>query len=337
MAMPKRMLLLLVGLGAACNTGPSSPSATAPALVEGSRGFATVYIPGVGEQRVEYVVKNGRAVYAGDVTLSPEQIAASQANEPGSPESDSTTVHSALVGRALQSYRWPNGVIPYSIDRNTIPVGSSLDTVVNGAMTEWAQLAPLTFKPYTGSGDYLLWQATDPAGDGGQSSSVGHIAGSGKHTISLATDVGGFPGIPRHELGHIIGLYHEQQRADRDQYVVVYDGISPVGCSGSACYPNHWAPCGGVNSDYERYSNVAQGNYGNDGNDYTPFDFQSIMIYGSDTNGCCNGTPCMTGLNGAQFTGNTDISAWDAAGVKQMYLFVELKWLSAHQNGLVLL
>jgi hypothetical protein len=41
-------------------------------------------------------------------------------------------------------------------------------TVVNGAMTEWAAVSPLTFKPYTGSGDYLLWQATDPPGDGGQ-------------------------------------------------------------------------------------------------------------------------------------------------------------------------
>jgi hypothetical protein len=35
-------------------------------------------------------------------------------------------------------------------------------------MTEWAAVSPLTFKPYTGSGDYLLWQATDPPGDGGQ-------------------------------------------------------------------------------------------------------------------------------------------------------------------------
>jgi hypothetical protein len=53
-------------------------------------------------------------------------------------------------------------------------------------MTEWAAVSPLTFKPYTGSGDYLLWQATDPPGDGGQSSSVGRIAGSGKHTITVS-------------------------------------------------------------------------------------------------------------------------------------------------------
>ncbi len=61
----------------------------------------------------------------------------------------------------------------------------------------------------------------------------------------------------------MIGLYHEQQRADRDQHLIVYDGKSPVGCSGSSCYPDHFSSCGDNAGGYLRYADSAPtGNIG---------------------------------------------------------------------------
>src|SRR5579871_365309 len=328
--MLRRVVLCLAAVGLmGCGNGRSGTSKTVGVSSisppEGSRGYGTLMIPGLGPQRVPYVVKDGLAI-SGDVVLSPAQLedtgAATSAGE--SPAGVPVSPVPLSVARANSSYRWPAGQIPVQIDRTTIPVGSGLDTVVQGAIASWQQHTPITFPTYGGSGDFLQIQATLAAGTGGLSSSVGRLAGTGQHTVSLATDVGCCQGVVTHELGHIIGLYHEQQRADRDQYVKVYDGISPVGCSGGACLPNHFSGCSGVAvGDYMRFANESQGAYGNDGTDLLSFDFKSIMIYAGDTTGCC-GLPCMTDLNGNAFPSNQTASTSDLAAVSQIYY--ELAW-----------
>nr|C9D7R3.1 RecName: Full=Astacin-like metalloprotease toxin 3; AltName: Full=Loxosceles astacin-like protease 3; Short=LALP3; Flags: Precursor [Loxosceles intermedia]ACV52011.1 astacin-like metalloprotease toxin 3 precursor [Loxosceles intermedia] len=77
-----------------------------------------------------------------------------------------------------------------------------------------------------------------------------------KQRLSLGLGCRSFGAI-LHELGHVLGLYHEQQRPDRDDYVIVYkDNIQT-----------------GALRDYEK-------RFENNTRVIGPFDYDSIMIYG---------------------------------------------------------
>ena len=84
-----------------------------------------------------------------------------------------------------------------------------------------------------------------------------------------------------HELGHAIGLYHEQSRRDRDDYIWVRS--------------EYMDPRYRFNSDMENEEDID--NYG------IPYDYASIMHYGSDVSMNCdtvhlNGPETLLGWNG---------------------------------------
>lgn len=108
----------------------------------------------------------------------------------------------------------------------------------------------------------------------GNDSYVGRIGGKQVLHLALYQPMG----VAAHEIGHAIGLYHEQCRHDRDNYVTVnYSNILPEN-----------------KSNFDRVTR----NYYNMGN----FDFSSIMLYSSYAFAKNSSIPTMTKKDGSTFT-----------------------------------
>jgi len=146
---------------------------------------------------------------------------------------------------------WPDGVVPYEIDDDDYPVGSSGRALIMNAIGEWNTRTNITFIPRMSEDDYVVFRFGDD--ESASSSPKGRVGGA--QTIRAAT-LGFSAGAIIHEIGHAIGLHHEQAREDRDSFVA-------------------------VNSP-----NVSDGNDHNfakhvdDGDDVGPYDYSSIMHYG---------------------------------------------------------
>jgi len=124
----------------------------------------------------------------------------------------------AGAGMANSWYRWPKAIIPYKIQRGYTQ--SQLNTIYAG-MQMWMRKTCIKFVPAgsneahsTGHGHYI----TIFSGQGCYSS-VGYNHRS--HQVSLQARGCTLPGIVAHELGHTIGLHHEQCRPDRDNHVKI--------------------------------------------------------------------------------------------------------------------
>ncbi|XP_032240944.2 tolloid-like protein 1 [Nematostella vectensis] len=105
---------------------------------------------------------------------------------------------------------WKNGTVPYII-------GPFFTDAVRGrilnAMRNWEKQTCLRFVPRTDQRDYIEIRLKP-----GCCSAVGRVGG--RQEVFLGYGCHGF-GTILHELGHVIGFWHEQMRPDRDDYVEV--------------------------------------------------------------------------------------------------------------------
>ncbi|HEX9048000.1 MAG TPA: M12 family metallopeptidase [Verrucomicrobiae bacterium] len=118
---------------------------------------------------------------------------------------------------------WPGGIVPYDISKLT-PAQQALAL---RAMQRWMDTgANIQFVPRTNQVEYVNFTGNMNAGN--NTSHVGFKKGE-RTDINITSfwwrDV---EWMPTHELGHVLGFFHEHQRWDRDQFITVhYDHIKP--------------------------------------------------------------------------------------------------------------
>jgi hypothetical protein len=149
-----------------------------------------------------------------------------------------------------EQYYWPNGRIPFLIDLQQFPVGTSNYNIIQAAIMHYNNNTVLYLSPRDGEANAVMFTV----GTDACASPIGMQGGLQQLACELST-----LSVPHviHELGHAAGLWHEMSREDRDRFVTIHEAnILP-----------------------DKLHNFAK--HVNDGDDIGTYDYGSIMHYGS--------------------------------------------------------
>ena len=254
-------------------------------LVSGISGFAA--------KRVRYSNVNGVGLFEGDIALGPVEkmektriaadIAGLAADLPASGKGgrpSNVQFAAVIVG---QRYRWPGGVIPFELQ-------PGLEAIVGAAIAHWQQHTSIRFVARTPANatsypNYIAFEIGD-----GCWSAVGMQGGPQPLSIGAGCGVG----QAIHQIGHAAGLWHEQSREDRDQFVrIAWDNIIPH-----------------LQHNFDQHIS--------DGDDIGPYDVDSIMHYPS-TAFTANGLDTIVALGGQPIGQRLGLSAGDIVAVNELY------------------
>lgn len=113
---------------------------------------------------------------------------------------------------------WPGQIIPFEIS-GSLPAGRR-DFILN-EINQINETTNVCLVPHLGEVDYLRIIGDD--GNVFSSSHLGYEPGGEQFITTNSTRA-----IFQHEIGHALGLIHEHQRPDRDEYVtILYENIVP--------------------------------------------------------------------------------------------------------------
>ncbi|CAF1321462.1 unnamed protein product, partial [Didymodactylos carnosus] len=121
-----------------------------------------------------------------------------------------------------ESQRWPRSVVPYEFQDNIDPQAKQN---VLSAMQHWHERTCIRFEPYNAAKHRDIYSKIVIQDNGpGCASYVGYRPGSDGFVFlsTVFLPVTCPFGSAVHELGHVIGFYHEMSRTDRDQNILLY-------------------------------------------------------------------------------------------------------------------
>lgn len=232
---------------------------------------------------VQYVVVDGDALFEGDIVLGPaDQV--EQESQALAAELQGATPAGVLITGA--QFRWPDCTVPYTIDP-ALPDQAR----VTDAIAHWEANTRFRFVLRTAANQatHPDWVTFRPAG--GCSSAVGRRGG--QQFVNLAP--GCTTGNTIHEIGHVVGMWHEQSREDRDAFVTI-----------------NWA---NIQAGFEHNFNQ----HVTDGDDVGPYDYGSIMHYPRTAFSVGGGAETITPTDPSANIGQrTALSAGDIATANSM-------------------
>ncbi|MDR1369676.1 MAG: M12 family metallopeptidase [Dysgonamonadaceae bacterium] len=212
-------------------------------------------------------------VFEGDIVLNEEQ-------------KDKLGSNTTLRSTINVADRWPQGIIYYSINPSLTNTFRVTD-----AIAHWENETNIRFAPKTSANNNYLEFVPD--NEGCYSDGIGYRGGH--QVIGLANECS--TGNVIHEIGHVLGLWHEHTRPDRDNYVSI-----------------NW---NNISNGYENQFETSSNNYA-----FGPFDFGSVMMYPSDAFSK-NGLTTIERLGGLTYSAQRNgLSPGDIAGIQSIYPYL---------------